>query len=290
MKSAVQDISTCKEIFTTKRTQMGPRDTNVLKKFRAEAKKHACGKSLLITHDNSAEKLTNYCIFDMAVDFLAVNNNHSFENFKNYIDGKVSDQKKTINKETMTQVNSKLWHCLRQARITGSKIYEIAHCKTPHGSLVEELLGGHKTPETKAMKRGKVLEKSVIKKLQEEIKETILGAGFMLVDGLFGASPDGIGRDFVVEVKCPISEKTQKKYINNGQLSDKFMGQIQLEMLAAQKETCWFCVADPNFENNGKIDKIKIDFDENYIHNLMDAAKAFWKANVFPMILNSART
>ncbi|KAG7305062.1 hypothetical protein JYU34_010519 [Plutella xylostella] len=101
------------------------------------------------------------------------------------------------------------------------------------------------------MKRGKKSEKEVIMNLQRELNKEIEDTGFILINGLFGASPDGVGDEFVVDVKCPISDKTKTTYINNGKISNKFMGQAnKKEMLAANKMKCLFCVADPGFEIN----------------------------------------
>ncbi|KAJ8713708.1 hypothetical protein PYW07_014078 [Mythimna separata] len=52
------------------------------------------------------------------------------------------------------QSESKYWHNIRQGRLTASKLYEAAHCKTD-GTLVEQILGGYKVPETKSILRGR---------------------------------------------------------------------------------------------------------------------------------------
>lgn len=62
---------------------------------------------------------------------------------------------KEIFQATKEQADCPLWHELRYGRITASKIYEMAHCKTENGSLVEHIMGGYSFKETIAIKRGK---------------------------------------------------------------------------------------------------------------------------------------
>lgn len=61
---------------------------------------------------------------------------------------------------TKEQADCPLWHELRYGRITASKIFEIAHCKTENGSLVEHIMGGYSFKETIAIKRGKRISHS----------------------------------------------------------------------------------------------------------------------------------
>ncbi|XP_061706708.1 uncharacterized protein LOC133517409 [Cydia pomonella] len=292
LKRALDKPLMCKDLAKGEVAERGPKDPLVLKRLRQEATKHGCGKSLLMVYDPERPMKMNskYCIFDMMVDFLEKESRPTFNKFKIFSNAIMLENKEKIMKDTVGQVNSKQWHSIRQGRITGSKIYEIAHCKTPHGSLVEEILGGCKAPETKSMKRGKILEKRVLNKVKTDINKEIKECGFLIIDGIFGASPDGVGDDFVVEIKCPISEKTKKNYIKNGQIANKFMGQVQLEMLAAGKNKCLLCVADPKFESNSLIETIVVNFDKNYIDNLMRDAEKFWDENVYPVILKSAST
>ena len=65
------------------------------------------------------------------------------------------------NKETVDQVNSKLWKELRYARITASKLHELANCKTANGSLVNQIIFATKTKDSAAMKRGRDLETKI---------------------------------------------------------------------------------------------------------------------------------
>lgn len=103
---------------------------------------------------------------------------------------------------------------------------------------------------------------------------------------IFGASPDGIGADFVVEIKCPSSEKSFKNYIlDENNISPKCRAQISLQMFLLEKSYGLFCVADPLFEENSKIHIINVSYDEEFLIPLMDNALLFWKQNIFPLLI-----
>lgn len=61
---------------------------------------------------------------------------------------------------------------------------------------------------------------------------------------LFGASPDALSDEFVVEIKCPSTAKTVKNYIKDDIINNKFKAQIQLQMHLFNKKRGIFCVAD----------------------------------------------
>lgn len=94
---------------------------------------------------------------------------------------------------TKQQSECVTWHEFRYGRITASKFYEAAHCKTDNGSLVQQIIGASKVHETSAMTRGKELEKDVIEVLEKELRVQITHPGMYLVPSypIFAASPDG---------------------------------------------------------------------------------------------------
>ena len=49
----------------------------------------------------------------------------------------------------------------------------------------------------------------------------------------------------------------------------------------------YLCVADPNIEQNNKVNIIRIEYDEQLIRKHMQQAEEFWKANVYPLLLKS---
>lgn len=85
-----------------------------------------------------------------------------------------------VAQETKLQSESKLWMEMRYGRITASKIYEVAHCKTERGTLVEQIIGAAKIIETEAMQRGKELEKKVLNRLQQKLQVKLKESGLLL--------------------------------------------------------------------------------------------------------------
>lgn len=148
---------------------------------------------------------------------------------------------------------------------------------------------GAKTPDTPAMKRGRRLEHSVIKSVQNILKKRVKPCGLFLSPQypMIAASPDGICKDAVIEVKCPTSESTKTNYINNGSISEKYRAQIQLQMFVTKMRKGYFCVAHPDFEDSKKVDVIVVDYDSEYVSNLLVNVASFWKSNIFPLLIRS---
>ncbi|XP_030747065.1 uncharacterized protein LOC115875674 [Sitophilus oryzae] len=194
-------------------------------------------------------------------------------------------------KKTRAQSENPLWHELRFGRITASKIFEVAHCKTPEGTLVESIIGSYKVRDNKFMKRGRLLEKKVLKCAEQKVKCKFQECGFFTMPLLpvLGASPDGISKDYVVEIKCPSSVKNKNTYIKDNNITAKFKGQLHLQMLCANKKKGLFCVASPDFEESNNVEILEIDFDEQFANELTAAAIENWKKFVFPKVFVSCQ-
>lgn len=189
---------------------------------------------------------------------------------------------------TEGQSECSLWRDMRYGRITASKLYETARCKTASGVLVESVIGTLKIRETAAMKRGKTLEKQVLSALEGQLDVKFASAGIMLsaTYPAIGATPDAVGEDVVVEIKCPSTLKTFTNYVNaKNEIANKYMAQIQLQMLMLNKSRGIFCVADPDFEKNGKITIINVTADREFIIPLIDSAMNFWTKYVYPLLI-----
>ena len=148
-------------------------------------------------------------------------------------------------------------------------------------------MGGRKVKSTKAMRRGLALEDSVIRKVEKMRRITVKKAGLQLLPcwPIFGASPDAINDDLVLEVKCSISELSRKRYFTDGgKPAPKFLGQMQLQMLMTGRKLCLYCVADPDFEKNGKVHVTEVPYDDLFTSTLLENAEKFWKKAIFPKI------
>lgn len=119
-----------------------------------------------------------------------------------------------VNRRTIEQSDNLLWYELRYGRLTASKLHESAHCQTPDGTLVNEIIGASKLFNSPQMERGKRLESEVLCTLQKKTGLECYKSG-LLLSSLFpvlGASPDAVGDDFIVEIKCP---RAQIKVLKN---------------------------------------------------------------------------
>lgn len=229
----------------------------------------------------------HYCILSYA---KTGRNDH--EDFVSFLRQCISDRI-CGNVETLTrsQYKSALWHEMRYGRITASKAYDVMHCNKLDGSLVDSILGAYKVPDTKFMKRGRLLESKVINKLTQQLNLTIHNSGLFICQEypFISVSPDGIGTDFIVEVKCPGSAKTFKHYINDNKITSKCKAQVQLQMHVTKKLECIFCVADPEFEKNNEIHILKVKYDEHYVTEMLNTLQQFWKTCIYPKIYESVK-
>lgn len=187
---------------------------------------------------------------------------------------------------TRDQSKSTAWYELRFGRITASRLFETSRCQTTDGALMEKILGATKPIVTEPIRRGLLLEDKVLKEVEQIRKLKINRCGLLLDKNfpLFGASPDGLTDDFCIEVKCPYSEKTIKNYISDDIVNQKYLAQMQLQMLFSKRTRGLFCVAAPNFEQSKDLQIKEVAFDENFCFNLMEAAQTFWKAAIFPKL------
>lgn len=104
---------------------------------------------------------------------------------------------------------------------------------------------------------------------------------------IFGASPDAISDDFVVEIKCPVSPQSSLNYLNaRGELTPKCKAQVQLQMKLSGRKKALFCVALPDFEKSKKVKIVTVLYDERFVSNHMEKAKTFWKSSIGKLLLS----
>lgn len=98
--------------------------------------------------------LNDYIVFNLMFQFVNQVAEHSFRNFKHYCEN-IIIKEVTIKIAQATKDQAKLWHSMRQRRVTGSSIYKAIHCKTDNCALVQSILSGYKIPETNAITRSR---------------------------------------------------------------------------------------------------------------------------------------
>ncbi|XP_058447998.1 uncharacterized protein LOC131428239 isoform X2 [Malaya genurostris] len=191
---------------------------------------------------------------------------------------------------TVEQADTDLWHELRKGRITASRIHEASRCTMLKGSLTNKIMG-ISSGFSFAMKRGTDLEGhvfAVLKKQYPSLRETGL-----VLDPQFpwmGASPDGISDDFVLEIKCPYTPKTYECYIDVKKLSKKYFAQIQLQMHMTHKTKALLGVAALDFERTRNVTQVWIEYDREYVANVMKEAFEYWRKGIFPALLRKRKS
>ncbi|KYQ50568.1 hypothetical protein ALC60_10345, partial [Trachymyrmex zeteki] len=128
--------------------------------------------------------------------------------------------------------------------------------------------------------------------LEENLQTKLQRVGLLLHPDLpiIGASPDALGENFVVEVKCPQFLKSEERYISKeNAICSKYMAQIQLQMLMQNVQRGYFCIAKHDFEASQNIIVVCVDFDEQFINKVVADAMTFWKQNIFPVLINGIK-
>ncbi|GBP13566.1 Exonuclease [Eumeta japonica] len=193
-----------------------------------------------------------------------------------------------IEEETKEQHQNSLWFELRYGRITASRAFEFSRCKKNDGSLMSLIMGGS-IPDTRAMKRGRLLENEVRKTVGKKLGKKIKKCGLMLSKEypMIAGSPDGICENSIIEIKCPTSAKTYQNYINNGKPTEKFNTQMQMQMYLTGLQKGYFCVADSNHSTNKKVEIISVTYDETCMSDFLKLVVDLWKENVYPVLYQS---
>ncbi|XP_050077779.1 uncharacterized protein LOC126564728 [Anopheles maculipalpis] len=190
---------------------------------------------------------------------------------------------------TLGQADTDLWHELRIGRITASRIREAARCTMLGGSLRDRIMGVS-SGFSMAMKRGTDLEGHVLAELCKEYPD-LRDIGLVLDPECpwMGASPDGICDEFVLEIKCPYTPKTYACYVDVKKLSPKYFAQIQLQMHITHRRKALLAVAALDFEKTKHIAKVWIEYDEQYVKDIMEHAFEFWRKAIFTALLRKRK-
>lgn len=260
-------------------------DGSCKKMFIEESLKLKRLQSSFMRHEVKMSEEYSLCIDQLMLKYKKINANPTADEFIQFCKTKITKEVcQKIYKNTVTQSSSSLWKNLRFGRVTASKLYEVANCKTADGTISELVLGAS-IKSTSAMKRGILLEDKIFNILKSQHPD-IKKAGLVLDSEypLFGASSDGVSATHVFEIKCPQKEKTVNNYIKNGKVGNRYMAQIQLQMLMEKRNFGFFVVADPDFETNAKITKVEVKLDRQLVLSYMKRCITFWKKNIFEKI------
>ncbi|CAH0577783.1 unnamed protein product [Chrysodeixis includens] len=267
-----------------------PCTSAVYEEFIMEAKKRKINNCELLKyqHDfkhSNVKQFSLHCLFldlspDMRADVVKIINLMK----EIYTESVIKD----IEESTKEQNKNSLWYEMRYGRITASKAHEASVCHKPDGSLVATIMGAT-LPDTAAMKRGRNLELSVRKTVSNKLKTKIISCGLYVCREypMIAASPDGLLKDAVIEIKCPTKTKTKGSYIKNGIITPKCMAQVQLQMFATGFKKCYFCIADSDYEKTKNVDITTVTYDSDYVNQLIEKLALFWKTNIYPILYSN---
>lgn len=217
----------------------------------------------------------------------------------------LNEEERTIlERETVDQSLSNKWVDRRRKMLTASNFGKIIKMRQTTGcqSFVRNHLFGGGT--TAAMEYGKSNEETALRVLKHILIVNIIKCG-IFVDSenpYLGATPDGlIGKDGIVEVKCPSSAEhltpeegiKQKKItfwtLNKsgeiGEINKKhnWYFQVQGQLNVCQKNYCQFAVWTPK---GIKIEKIERD-EELWKNMMVEKLKYFYLNCILPELADS---
>jgi len=141
---------------------------------------------------------------------------------------------------------------------------------------------------TAAMKRGLALEPIVVDVLMANTRLELTKCGLFLHPDFpqFGASPDAICDDYVIEIKCPSTKECKKHYVDeSGNPTAKVKAQVHLQMLLTKTKKAILCVAAHDFEVSKSIQIVYINYNVAYMDEIMAKAKSFWTNFIFPKLI-----
>lgn len=167
---------------------------------------------------------------------------------------------------------SKEWFEARRGRFTASTIHKLMSdsrdknevlsdgAKTYVYEKVAERLGGHKSYfENDATRWGNEHESQARFNFMIESGLNVDLCGFYATENNSGGSPDGlIGKESIIEIKCPFESHTHIKYTDFKNVEDfkkhckDYYWQVQMNMLVTDTKQCFFISYDPRINSNLK--------------------------------------
>jgi len=180
------------------------------------------------------------------------------------------------------------WHAERLCRFTSSRYNDMM--KTGRGkeqrfgamclSYVYETLAGilTQTPHivtSRSLEWGIDNEPEAIKRYEDESGNKVDPVGFVPYGDFAGGSPDGlVGKDGIIEVKCPYNPGNHAKTLVTGLVPDQYIFQVQGNMMATGRKWCDFISYDPRVQDESlKLKTIRVDRDDEIIKMIKERIK-----------------
>jgi YqaJ-like viral recombinase domain len=250
----------------------------------------------------SQVKLTAHdlCIFRLAYEFARLPGvGKEYEGFIKFAERAFRKvDLKTVKRQTLGQSSSPLWKTLRFCRTSASRLNE-ASCAgvtgEPREALLRKFFGATQFKPTEAMQRGLTIEDAVRAAFAKKMNCKI-GVGYLQLcmdHPLMAATPDGVAKEFIVEIKSPQKNQNSKSYLRqDGVPTKKVLLQMMLQMRFCEKDHGYLVIADEDFEVNGKLSSVVKVLYKDHVALLEDSiknAEIFWKDVVFLRLMKTMR-
>lgn len=225
-------------------------------------------------------------IHQLMLTYIHENTTYDAQSFRNFCSLKMQQNDcEDAEERTERQSKSQMWMELKYCRITASKLHESANCRTAEGSLFQKIFGATRIIPTAAMKRELNLEDEILAVFQKQHNVKTSKCGLVLDPALpiFGASPDGLTDECVIEIKS--SSTSTENFVKSNVIAPRYEAQLQLQMRMCKKTKGKFIVSDPKFEENKQIYVYDVDYNERLCNELITEAENYWVENIFPKLL-----
>lgn len=252
------------------------------------------------------------CMHGLMFDFCRTASiaDKNFTAFAQFVEVRLRSADKSLmqktKEETRSQSASALWRILRYGRVTASILAEVAGCEKESAieRLVNKIFGAEKFKTTAAMARGLRIENDVRKQFCKTHRRQVQPGHFEMhpLYSIFGASPDGVGSDFILEIKSPVKNENAKNFLtaDGKKPNRKVLLQILLQMKLCGKKIAYLLITDAKFEENKKFNCITINFDESSqelgqvalretFYGAVRRAEEFYKKHVFYKMISKFR-
>lgn len=179
------------------------------------------------------------------------------------------------------------WFKARAGKVTASRIADVmARTKTGYGAgrknymaqlTIERLTGEPvETYSNAAMQWGTDTEPFAREAYEAREGVLVIEEGFVPHPSLnAGASPDGlVGNDGLIEIKCPNSA-THIETIRSGKVEDKYLKQMQFQMLCCNRAWCDFLSFDPRLPEGLDYWLTRVERDDKMIEDIEAEVEVF---------------
>lgn len=156
------------------------------------------------------------------------------------------------------------WQLARLGRITGSNFHRVTFDRSGNGlgvaakTYLFEILGEWLTglPASNfdgnaATAWGVKYEPEAIELYEKKTRRKVVRGQFYRMPGsqLIGCTPDGVGRGWGLEIKCPYTPKMHIQTLLSNEVPDEYKDQVNGHMLVTGKAKCDFVSYDPRMKD-----------------------------------------